>query len=82
MHHGHDHDHEEHGHHVYAFAELILCSGFLMILWIEAIAHRIYKGTHETHGHSHGIPSNMFQADSLTENESQEARKDKDKNSM
>ena len=83
MHHGHDnHDHEEHGDHGYPLAALLLCTGFFMIYWIEAITHRIYKGKHGSHGHSHGIPPNMLQTDRLNDNESQKATKDKDNNSM
>ena len=85
-HHGHDHhDHEDHGYHGYPVAELILCGGFFMMFWIEAIAEIISKGTHGNHGHSHGILPTMIQNNSLHDNESQNENKDsvdEDKNSM
>ena len=75
-HHGPDHhDHEEHGHHGYPIAELILCAGFFLIFWIEAIADRVLKGTHGSHGHSHGVLPSMIQNDNLHDNECQEENK-------
>ena len=36
----------------YPFAELLLCLGFLFILLIESIVHKMFGGA--GHGHSHG----------------------------
>ena len=36
----------------YAFAELFVCLGFLLIYFIEAFVHRFFNGG----GHSHGLP--------------------------
>ena len=36
----------------YPFAELLLCLGFLFILLIESIVHKMFGGS--GHGHSHG----------------------------
>ena len=72
-HHAHDHrvgEHEPHGDghdgheddHGYPFAELITCAGFFVIYFIEAIVHRVFRGTHGSgsHGHSHGVPTDMI----------------------
>ena len=62
-HHGHE-PHED-GHedeHGYPFAELITCAGFFVIYFIEAVVHRVFRGTHGSgsHGHSHGVPTDMI----------------------
>ena len=36
----------------YPFAELLLCLGFLFILLVESIVHKMFGGA--GHGHSHG----------------------------
>ena len=56
--HGDGHE-DEHG---YPFAELITCAGFFVIYFIEAIVHRVFKGSHGSgsHGHSHGVPTDMI----------------------
>ena len=69
-HHGHGHrmdENEVHGdghedEHGYPFAELITCAGFFVIYFIEAIVHRVFRGTHGSgsHGHSHGVPTDMI----------------------
>ena len=41
----------------YAFAELFICLGFLLIYFIEAFVHRFFQGkAGGGHGHSHGMP--------------------------
>ena len=69
-HHVHEHrvdQHEPHGdghedEHGYPFAELITCAGFFVIYFIEAVVHRVFRGTHGSgsHGHSHGVPTDMI----------------------
>ena len=69
-HHDHEHrvdQHEPHGddhedEHGYPFAELITCAGFFVIYFIEAVVHRVFRGTHGSgsHGHSHGVPTDMI----------------------
>jgi len=39
----------------YPFSELLLCMGFLFILLVESIVHKMFGGG--GHGHSHGFPS-------------------------
>ena len=65
-------DHEDH--HSYPFAELVTCAGFFVIYFVEAIVHRIFRGTHGvgSHGHSHGIPQGMIKE----KNTSQENKDD------
>jgi zinc transporter 1/2/3 len=71
-HDAHEKDHEDH--HSYPFAELVTCAGFFVIYFVEAIVHRIFKGTHGvgSHGHSHGIPQGMIKE----KNTSQENKDD------
>lgn len=86
-HHDHeDHDHEDHdhahdkddSHRNYPYAELVICAGFFVIYFVEAVVHRIFIGVHGgsegSHGHSHAIPPGMIKSklddnrDTLDEN--------------